>query len=254
LEINLRPGGALRQNVDVAILSTFSSSLWLAVLARLAAALFGQPSISVWDLAVISIVGGAIGSVLGLAITIGLSAPAYRPRGGPRLRLDPDGHRPRRHDHAPEPVPGHVPDPERGGRRRPQRPGRRRRRGRDGPVVHGTRPPGATDHRRDDRDDPPHADPRRARGRARAGTARRASCRARAPVADPTVRVAGGRARRDLLVPDHLEAPDRRDHTLGPPPHPRDRGRPLRGRSVRPDLHADRGDFVGPPDPARAPP
>jgi mgtE-like transporter len=78
LEINLRPGGVLRRNVDVAVLTTFSSALWLAVLARLAGALLGQPSISVWDLAVISIVGGAIGSVLVLAITIGLSALSYR--------------------------------------------------------------------------------------------------------------------------------------------------------------------------------
>src|SRR5207249_3048149 len=74
LEINLEPGGVLRQNVDVAILTTFSSSLWLALLARFAGALFGQPSISLWDLAVISIVGGALGSVLVLTITIGLSA------------------------------------------------------------------------------------------------------------------------------------------------------------------------------------
>ena len=78
LEINLEPGGVLRRNVDVAILTTFSSSLWLAVLARFAGALFGQPSISLWDLAVISIVGGAIGSVLVLTITIGLSALSYR--------------------------------------------------------------------------------------------------------------------------------------------------------------------------------
>jgi mgtE-like transporter len=78
LEINLEPGGVLRRNVDVAILTTFSSSLWLALLARFAGSLFGQPSISLWDLAVISIVGGAIGSVLVLTITIGLSALSYR--------------------------------------------------------------------------------------------------------------------------------------------------------------------------------
>ncbi len=78
LEINLEPGGVLRRNVDVAILTTFSSSLWLALLARFAGALFGQPSISLWDLAVISIVGGAIGSVLVLTITSGLSALSYR--------------------------------------------------------------------------------------------------------------------------------------------------------------------------------
>src|SRR6476659_8172440 len=57
LEINLEPGGVLRRNVDVAILTTFSSSLWLALLARFA---------------------GAIGSVLVLTITVGLSALSYR--------------------------------------------------------------------------------------------------------------------------------------------------------------------------------
>ena len=46
LTIDLRPGGVLRRNVDVAVLTTFSSSLWLAVLARVAARSSGQPSIS----------------------------------------------------------------------------------------------------------------------------------------------------------------------------------------------------------------
>src|SRR5207244_443870 len=53
-------------------------ALVIRLLARFAGALFGQPSISLWDLAVISIVGGAIGSVLVLTITIGLSALSYR--------------------------------------------------------------------------------------------------------------------------------------------------------------------------------
>jgi len=78
LEITLKPGGVLRRNVDVAILTTFSSSLWLALLARLSGAIFGSPSISLADLLVISIVGGAIGSVLILTITVGLSAASFR--------------------------------------------------------------------------------------------------------------------------------------------------------------------------------
>lgn len=78
LEITLTPGGVLRRNVDVAILTTFSSSLWLALMARLAGAIFGSPSISLADLLVISVVGGAIGSVLILAITVGLSAASFR--------------------------------------------------------------------------------------------------------------------------------------------------------------------------------
>ncbi len=78
LTIDLRRGGILRQNVDVAILTTFSSSLWLALLARLATAAFGQPSISLADLVVISVIGGALGSALILGITVGLSALSFR--------------------------------------------------------------------------------------------------------------------------------------------------------------------------------
>ena len=64
LEPTLRPGGMLQRNVYVAVVTTFTSSLWLAVLAKLASSAFGVPSISIWDLATISIVGGAIGSAL----------------------------------------------------------------------------------------------------------------------------------------------------------------------------------------------
>lgn len=78
LEPHLRRGGILRRNVSVAILTTFSSSLWLAVLARIASAAFGEPSISVLELATISIVGGAIGSVLILFITLAISVQSHR--------------------------------------------------------------------------------------------------------------------------------------------------------------------------------
>jgi mgtE-like transporter len=78
LTIDLEPGGVLRRNVDVAILTSLSSSLWLALLARLTTAVLGQPSISLADLVLISVIGGALGSVLVLAITIGLSAASYR--------------------------------------------------------------------------------------------------------------------------------------------------------------------------------
>ena len=56
-------GGVLRQNVYVAIVTTFSSSLWLAVLAQARPARLGQPSISIWSLSTISVIGGALGSV-----------------------------------------------------------------------------------------------------------------------------------------------------------------------------------------------
>jgi mgtE-like transporter len=78
LEPHLRRGGVLHRNVYVAIVTTFSSALWLAVLSRLASAAFGQPSISIWQLIVISVVGGALGSVSILLITLGLSVQSTR--------------------------------------------------------------------------------------------------------------------------------------------------------------------------------
>jgi mgtE-like transporter len=78
LAITLRRGGVLRRNLDVAILTTFSSSLWLALLSRVMSAAFGERSISLWSLVVISVVGGAIGSMMVLAITIVLSALSHR--------------------------------------------------------------------------------------------------------------------------------------------------------------------------------
>jgi len=78
LTLDLRPRGVLRRNVNVAVFTTFSSALWLAVLARFASAAFGQPSISIGKLLVISVIGGGIGSVLVLLITVGLSAVSYR--------------------------------------------------------------------------------------------------------------------------------------------------------------------------------
>jgi mgtE-like transporter len=77
-EISFKKGSALRENVYVAIATTFSSSLWLGVLAKLAASASGQPSISVGDLITISVVGGVLGSAFILAITVGLSVLSYR--------------------------------------------------------------------------------------------------------------------------------------------------------------------------------
>jgi mgtE-like transporter len=79
-EPNLRPGGVLRRNVSVAIVTTVSSSLWLAVLARLATAAFGQQSISIWSLFAVSVLGGALGSALILLVTVGLSVVSHRRR------------------------------------------------------------------------------------------------------------------------------------------------------------------------------
>jgi mgtE-like transporter len=78
LEPTLRRGSVLQRNVYVAVVTTFSSALWLAVLSVLASAAFGEPSISLWRLATVSIVGGALGSALILMITLTLSVLSFR--------------------------------------------------------------------------------------------------------------------------------------------------------------------------------
>jgi mgtE-like transporter len=74
----LRGPGVLGDNVTVAVVTTFTSSLWLAVLAKLAATVFGDPSISIVQLLVISVVGGALGSVAILGLTVALSIVSFR--------------------------------------------------------------------------------------------------------------------------------------------------------------------------------
>ncbi len=77
-EVTRRRGGVLYQNVYVAVVTTFASSLWLAVVAKLAGSAFGAPTISVWSLITISVVGGALGSLLILLITVALSVLSHR--------------------------------------------------------------------------------------------------------------------------------------------------------------------------------
>jgi mgtE-like transporter len=77
-EVTLDRNGVLYQNIEVALITTFTSALWLAMLARLATLAFGQRSISIWDFVTISVVGGALGSAFILLFTIGLSVLSYR--------------------------------------------------------------------------------------------------------------------------------------------------------------------------------
>jgi mgtE-like transporter len=77
-EVSWRPGGILRRNVILGFALTLGSSLYVAALARLSAAAFGHPSISFLDLATISIVGGTLGSVFVLAITVALAVTSFR--------------------------------------------------------------------------------------------------------------------------------------------------------------------------------
>jgi mgtE-like transporter len=77
-EANANKDGVLYQNAYVAVVTSLGSALWLAVLSRLMSAAFGLPSISVWSLVVISVVGGTLGSVFILMVTVGLSVLSYR--------------------------------------------------------------------------------------------------------------------------------------------------------------------------------
>jgi mgtE-like transporter len=77
-ETNLHRGGILAQNVEISVISTFASSLWLAALAKLVASAFGENTISLWHMITISVVGGALGSVLILLVTVGLSVLSFR--------------------------------------------------------------------------------------------------------------------------------------------------------------------------------
>ena len=77
-EVSFRKNGVLYENVYVAVVTTFGSALWLAVLAKIAASAFGEPSISLWSLITISVVGGALGSLFILMVTVGLSVLSYR--------------------------------------------------------------------------------------------------------------------------------------------------------------------------------
>ena len=208
--------------------TTFSSALWLAIarqarLGRLRAAL---------DLA-----RGTSSIDLGLRRPAGLGPgpaasrwPCPRsPTGavGPRRRLDADGDRDRRHGHDAQPVPGDGPA-------RPRRRQRGARRGRDrggggrrGAGVPGARPSGCAGSWSRWRPRSPSrpcstCSPARCWRRAwPSSTAVPGAARA-----DPAVRLAGGRPRRDLLVAALVEAPARRDHAPRPARAARRRRRP----------------------------
>jgi mgtE-like transporter len=70
--------GVLYQNVYTGVVTTFSSSLYLAALATLSARVFGLPSISFLQFVTISVVGSVLGSAVIIALTIGLSVVSYR--------------------------------------------------------------------------------------------------------------------------------------------------------------------------------
>jgi mgtE-like transporter len=77
-EPTLRRDGLLGRNVEVVVISTFLSSFYLAGMAKIVAAAFGESTISFWDFVTISVVGGAIASVAILFVTVGLALLSYR--------------------------------------------------------------------------------------------------------------------------------------------------------------------------------
>jgi mgtE-like transporter len=77
--MSLRPGSILGDNVAAALLLTSGLSLALAFVAKGVAVAFGVPgTISVLDLATISIIGGLLASVVVLGATVALTAGAVR--------------------------------------------------------------------------------------------------------------------------------------------------------------------------------
>jgi mgtE-like transporter len=77
-EVSSDRGGVLYQNAFAGTITTFSSCLYLAALARLSALAFGLDSISFLDFVTISVVGGVLGSALAMLLTIGLSVQSFR--------------------------------------------------------------------------------------------------------------------------------------------------------------------------------
>ena len=77
--LSARPGTVVGQNVAASLALTMGVSLALAVLAKAVAVAFDVPrTISVADFVVISVVGGALSSVIVLLITLGVAAGAVR--------------------------------------------------------------------------------------------------------------------------------------------------------------------------------
>lgn len=77
-EPTLRPGSILRTNVEIGLLSSILSSFYLAALAKLVAAAFGERTISFWDLVTISVFGGVLASVVILIVTVAISIQSFR--------------------------------------------------------------------------------------------------------------------------------------------------------------------------------
>jgi mgtE-like transporter len=77
-EVTAARTGVLYQNVYTAVILTFSSALYLALLAKISATVFGLPSISFRDYVIVALVGGGLGSAAIISVTVGLSVLSFR--------------------------------------------------------------------------------------------------------------------------------------------------------------------------------
>ncbi|MFL5797916.1 MAG: magnesium transporter [Actinomycetota bacterium] len=77
-EVTGRRSGVLYQNAFAGVVLTAFSSLYLAALAKLAALVFGLPSISFLDFVTISVVGASIGAIVILTVTVVVAVVSYR--------------------------------------------------------------------------------------------------------------------------------------------------------------------------------
>jgi mgtE-like transporter len=75
-EREITPGGFAHQNLVASALLTFSSSALAAIAARLIAAVFGLASISVWQLMIVSMLGGVLSSAFILVGVVFLARTA----------------------------------------------------------------------------------------------------------------------------------------------------------------------------------
>jgi mgtE-like transporter len=70
--------GLLSQNVFAAAVLTLAISWLVAVLAKLVSVLFGEPSVSILDFMVVSVLGGVLASIAVGILAVALSITAYR--------------------------------------------------------------------------------------------------------------------------------------------------------------------------------
>lgn len=71
-------GSVLRDNATVGIVLALVSSVYVAILARAAASVFGEPTIPLLDLVTISVVGGTLGTAIVLMATVALAVASFR--------------------------------------------------------------------------------------------------------------------------------------------------------------------------------